>query len=122
VGCRWSRFFLFLFFTFQDKLRSLWKHYFASTNAIIYVVDSNDRERVSESAEELHKMMSDDQLSNTVLLVLANKQDLPQALTGNEVKDKLKLAKLKQKWYLQPCCAKSGEGLTDGLDWLGKQL
>ena len=57
--------------------------------------------------------MSDDQLSNTVLLVLANKQDLPQALNGNEVKDKLKLGKLKQKWFLQPCCAKSGEGLKN---------
>ncbi|XP_048782235.1 ADP-ribosylation factor 5 isoform X2 [Tympanuchus pallidicinctus] len=40
----------------QDKIRPLWRHYFQNTQGLIFVVDSNDRERVQESAEELQKM------------------------------------------------------------------
>uniref|UniRef100_A0A8C2FKZ7 Zgc:77650 n=1 Tax=Cyprinus carpio TaxID=7962 RepID=A0A8C2FKZ7_CYPCA len=42
----------------QDKIRPLWRHYFQNTQGLIFVVDSNDRERVAESAEELSKMVS----------------------------------------------------------------
>ncbi|KAK1875334.1 ADP-ribosylation factor 4 [Dissostichus eleginoides] len=41
----------------QDKIRPLWRHYFQNTQGLIFVVDSNDRERVAESAEELSKMV-----------------------------------------------------------------
>jgi small GTP-binding protein len=30
----------------QDKIRSLWHHYFNNTQALIYVVDSSDKERI----------------------------------------------------------------------------
>ncbi|MCJ8733672.1 hypothetical protein PDJAM_G00226370 [Pangasius djambal] len=40
----------------QDKIRPLWRHYFQNTQGLIFVVDSNDRERVAESADELSKM------------------------------------------------------------------
>ncbi|XP_070644202.1 ADP-ribosylation factor 5 isoform X1 [Bos indicus] len=42
----------------QDKIRPLWRHYFQNTQGLIFVVDSNDRERVQESADELQKMVS----------------------------------------------------------------
>jgi len=42
----------------QDKIRPLWRHYFQNTQGLIFVVDSNDKERVAESREELHKMVS----------------------------------------------------------------
>jgi GTPase SAR1 family protein len=38
------------------------------------VVDSNDRERIGEAAEELQKMLREEELRDVVLLVLANKQ------------------------------------------------
>jgi GTPase SAR1 family protein len=41
----------------QDKIRPLWRHYFQNTQGLIFVVDSNDRERVSEGREELSKMV-----------------------------------------------------------------
>lgn len=107
----------------QDKLRLLWRHYYANTNAVIFVIDSNDRERIGEAKEELHKMLQDSQLADSILLVFANKQDLPHAMDANEVKNKLELLNLKQRtWYIQPCCATTGEGLFDGLDWLASQL
>lgn len=61
----------------QDKIRPLWRHYFQNTQGIIFVVDSNDRERVSEAREELQRMLNEDELRDALLLVFANKQDLP---------------------------------------------
>jgi signal recognition particle receptor subunit beta len=53
------------------------------------------------------------------VLVLANKQDLPQAMTVAEVSEKLQLKEIKDKpWYIQSCSAVSGDGLSEGLDWL----
>ena len=42
----------------QDKIRPLWRHYFQNTQGLIFVVDSNDRERIGEAQEELQKMVS----------------------------------------------------------------
>ena len=41
---------------------------------LIFVVDSNDRERVGEAREELMRMLAEDELRDAVLLVFANKQ------------------------------------------------
>ena len=60
----------------QDKIRQLWKHYYQNTQALIYVVDSSDKERVETARDELQKMLSEDELKDAVLLVLANKQDM----------------------------------------------
>jgi len=43
----------------QDKIRPLWRHYFQNTQGLIFVVDSNDRERITEAQEELQKMVHD---------------------------------------------------------------
>ena len=42
----------------QDKIRPLWRHYYQNTQGIIFVVDSNDTERLEEAKDELHKMVS----------------------------------------------------------------
>ena len=41
----------------QDKIRPLWRHYFQNTQGLIFVVDSNDRERIAEAQDELAKMV-----------------------------------------------------------------
>uniref|UniRef100_A0A8R1DET3 ADP-ribosylation factor 1-like 2 n=5 Tax=Caenorhabditis TaxID=6237 RepID=A0A8R1DET3_CAEJA len=107
----------------QDKIRPLWRHYFQNTQGLIFVVDSNDRERVGEAREELMRMLAEDELRDAVLLVFANKQDLPQAMNAAEVTDKLGLHSLRNRsWYIQATCATSGDGLYEGLDWLSNQL
>lgn len=68
----------------QDKIRPLWRHYFQNTQGIIFVVDSNDRDRVTEAREELQRMLNEDELRDAMLLVFANKQDLP-VRSGNHV-------------------------------------
>ncbi|GJS75061.1 ADP-ribosylation factor 1 [Tanacetum coccineum] len=135
----------------QDKLRPLWRFYFQNTEGIIFAVDSNDRDRVLEARDELHKILNEslssscsqylhhdddddvgnhwhssglrtscifnDELRDAVLLVLANKQDLPNAMNAAEITDKLGLYSLRKRpWYIQSTCATSGEGLCEGLD------
>ena len=107
----------------QDKLRPLWRHYFSNPNGVIFVVDSNDKDRVAQARDELAKMLSEDELRDAVLLVYANKQDLPNAMSTAEVTDKLGLHSLRQRnWFIQGCCATSGEGLYEGLDWLATNV
>eukprot|EP01065_Artemidia_motanka_P008566 TRINITY_DN1431_c0_g1_i2.p2 TRINITY_DN1431_c0_g1~~TRINITY_DN1431_c0_g1_i2.p2 ORF type:complete len:183 (+),score=90.47 TRINITY_DN1431_c0_g1_i2:131-679(+) len=103
----------------QDKLRPLWRHYFEGSDGVIFVVDSNDRDRVSMAKEELQKLMSDSVLKDAALLVLANKQDLPAAMSTSDLTAALDLRELRgREWYVQGTCATTGEGLYEGLDWL----
>ncbi|XP_063955885.1 ADP-ribosylation factor 1-like 2 [Lytechinus pictus] len=107
----------------QDKIRPLWRHYFQNTQGLIFVVDSNDRERMGEAKEELHRMLNEDELRDAVLLVFSNKQDLPNALDANEMRANMGLNTLRNRsWYLQATCATSGDGLYEGLDWLSSEL
>merc|ERR1712154_534627 len=113
----------------QDKIRPLWRHYYQGTQGIIFVVDSNDRERIDDSSsdssakEELHRMLAEDELRDAALLVLANKQDLPNAMSVNEVTERLSLNQLRNRqWYIQSTCATTGDGLYEGLDWLSNAL
>ncbi|XP_010270881.1 PREDICTED: ADP-ribosylation factor 2-like [Nelumbo nucifera] len=107
----------------QDKIRPLWRHYFQNTQSLIFVVDSNDRDRVVEARDELHRMLNEDESRDAVLLVFANKQDLPNAMNAAEITDELGLHSLRQRhWYIQGTCATSGEGLYDGLDWLSNNI
>lgn len=97
------------------QIRPLWRHYFQNTQGLIFVVDSNDRDRIGEARDELHRMVNEDELRDAVLLVFANKQDLPNAMNAAEITDKLGLHSLRQRhWYIQSCCATSGEGLYEG--------
>jgi len=113
----------------QDKIRPLWRHYYQNTQGIIFVVDSNDRDRIDESKEqhnakeELHRMLAEDELRDAVLLVFANKQDLPNAMKVQEVTERLGLNKLRNRqWYIQGTSAPTGDGLYEGLDWLSATL
>jgi len=79
-------------------------------------VDSNDRERTSDAREELHHMLMDAELQGAPLLVLANKQDLPHALPASELTDRLGLQGVQDRqWFIQGCCAVSGDGLYQGM-------
>lgn len=107
----------------QDKIRRLWRHYFQNTQGIIFVVDSSDRDRIDEAGKELHSLMLEHELQNAVLLVLANKQDLPISMTATEIAEKMELNKLRgRKWHIQATCALKGNGLYDGFEWLSREL
>ncbi|XP_067243813.1 ADP-ribosylation factor 4b [Chanodichthys erythropterus] len=107
----------------QDVIRRLWRHYYQNTKGLIFVVDSSDQDRIETAAEELKKMLAEDEMREVVLLVLANKQDLPKAMAVHELTETLGLHALRgRQWFVQPTCAVQGSGLYEGLDWLSDQL
>ncbi|CAE8607748.1 unnamed protein product [Polarella glacialis] len=107
----------------QDKIRPLWRHYYQGTQGLIFVVDSNDRDRVEDAREELNKMLNEDEMREAILLVFANKQDLPNAMPAAEVTEKLGLQNMRNRqWFIQSACATTGDGLYEGLDWLSRTL
>merc|ERR1712217_195623 len=107
----------------QDKIRPLWRHYYQGTQGLIFVVDSNDRDRAEDAREELNKMLNEDEMRDAVLLVFANKQDLPNAMPAAEVTEKLGLHNMRNRqWFIQSACATTGDGLYEGLDWLSRTL
>ncbi|CAF1132448.1 unnamed protein product [Rotaria sordida] len=108
----------------RDKIRPLWRHYYQNTAAIVYVIDSNDRERINEACEELHRMANEDELRTRPILVLANKQDLPNAMSVDELRDKLGMNRLSRdtKWHIQPTIATQNEGIREGFEWLADAI
>ncbi|KAH3765907.1 ADP ribosylation factor 1 [Pelomyxa schiedti] len=106
----------------EDKIRPLWAHYYTGSSAIIFMVDAYDRYRIEEARDELLKLAQEPMLAGLPILVYANKQDLPSAWSGAEVATRMGLTKLTLYshpiWYCQPCCATSGDGIYEGLDWL----
>lgn len=105
----------------RDKIRPLWRHYYANTTGLVFVVDSNDLERIGDARDELHKLSEEDELRNLPILIFANKQDLPNAASADVLKEKLELSKFDQrkiKWYIQPCTATEKKGVSEGFEWL----
>jgi len=75
--------------------------------------------RIVEAGQELTKVIQDQEMARINVLILANKQDVPGALSIDEIKEKMKLESIKDReWCIFPCCAVTGEGLEDGLNWL----
>ncbi|XP_062842991.1 ADP-ribosylation factor 4-like [Trichomycterus rosablanca] len=107
----------------QDVIRPLWRHYYQYTTGLIFVVDSSDRDRIEEAAWELQKMLEEDLLRDAVVLIFANKQDLPHAMSVHEMTERLGLHAMKGRtWYVQSTCAINGSGLYEGLDWIANQM
>jgi len=153
---------------FKIKMK---KHYYQGMTGLIFVIDSNDRERLpipkyqsnvySTAKDELHRMLQEDEAQHIPLLIYANKQDLPQSLSTEEVIESLGVyVETKMDWkkfsdecelqkyvneqgiirciydflpgvtydevnpslqrdvHVQGCCATTGEGLYEGLEWL----
>ncbi|KAK2726630.1 hypothetical protein QYM36_007459 [Artemia franciscana] len=100
----------------QESLRVAWNTYYIHTEFIILVVDSTDRERLSISREELHKVVNQDELKNAAILLFANKQDVKGCMSVAEISRQLNLTSIKtHRWQIQPCCALTGEGPQRGV-------
>lgn len=99
-------------------MRPLWRHYLHNTDAIVFFVDSSDRERMSEARDDLERFLKEDLLRDAPLLVMANKQDLRNVMTVDDITLSLSLSGLSRQWHVQATCATSGAGLLEGLDWL----
>ncbi|KAH7830447.1 Arf1g [Monocercomonoides exilis] len=116
----------------QKELRRLWHYYFDGLDALIFVIDSTDIPRIACTTmecedcvkEELHYLLQCEELRNVALLIYANKQDQSGAVSPKFIREKLELDRVcvGRSWYIQPCCALTGDGLLHGLEWLAKEI
>ena len=107
----------------QESTRSVWDVYYLNTDAIIYVIDSQDDEYLEESKAQFHKLLVHPTLKNATILIFANKQDLPGAKDVNRLIQDYEFDKIKNHiWQIQSCSALKGEGLITGIKWLSEQL
>ncbi len=103
----------------QSSIRPYWRCYYKNTDAVVYVVDSADTERLAIAKDELVAMLQEDELQDAILLVFANKQDLPAALKDAAVSEALGLDQLRNRqWAIFKASALSGNGLYEGIGWL----
>lgn len=73
--------------------------------------------------QELYAMLDEDELKNTILVVFANKQDLPNAMSAAEITESLGLHGIKNRqWTIFQTSAIKGQGLYEGLDFLVEAL
>ena len=106
----------------QESTRSLWNVYYVNTDAIIYVIDTHD-ESYDDSKTQFYKLLENDTLKNAIILIYANKQDLPGAKNVADIIQIYELDTIKDHiWHIQPCSAQTGEGLITGMKWLSDQL
>jgi ADP-ribosylation factor-like protein 3 len=107
----------------QKSIRPYWRNYFDQTDALIYVIDSADRRRMEETGVELQALLDEERLSHVPLLIMANKQDLLSALSPAEITAELGLNEIRERtWQILACSAKTGDGLSDGMEWIVDQI
>ncbi|DBA01564.1 TPA: hypothetical protein N0F65_011535 [Lagenidium giganteum] len=106
----------------QQTIRSYWRNYFEQTDGLVWVVDSADRGRLEMCKQELFRLLDQEKLAGATLIIFANKQDLPGALTEVQIADVLELRTApvfaKRHWNIVSCSAVTGDGLIPGVDWL----
>ncbi|XP_078077222.1 ADP-ribosylation factor-like protein 1 [Mustelus asterias] len=107
----------------QTSIRPYWRCYYSNTDAVIYVVDSCDKDRMGISKSELVAMLEEEELKKAVLVVFANKQDMEQAMSPTEVANALGLPAMKdRKWQIFKTSATKNIGLDEAMDWLVEAL
>jgi ADP-ribosylation factor protein 1 len=107
----------------QDKIRALWPHYFVQTDAVAFVIDSNDRDRFDIAKKELHTLISHKELTGKPFLILANKQDLPYAAKKQEIKKAMQLDIITSSpIHIVECSATKNDKAKLGFEWIAEHL
>ncbi|XP_050225501.1 uncharacterized protein LOC126674980 [Mercurialis annua] len=103
----------------QPGLRSIWEKYYEEAHALVFVIDATCHSRFEDSKSALEKVLRHEDLQGAPLLILANKQDLPDAATGEEIARYLDLKKLDERVYMfEAVSAYDGLGIKESVEWL----
>ncbi|KAI4351778.1 hypothetical protein L6164_006097 [Bauhinia variegata] len=84
----------------QSGLRSIWEKYYEEAHAVIFVIDASSPSRFEDAKSALEKVLRHEDLQGAPLLILANQQDLPEALSSEELARYLDLKKLDERVYM----------------------
>ncbi|ELP87350.1 ADP-ribosylation factor, arf, putative [Entamoeba invadens IP1] len=103
----------------QEVMRPFWRCNFPKTNVVIFVVDSCDKERLPQVAQEISLIGQEKCLKKSVLAIFANKQDDSRhAIAIEQLKTELKLDQLNIQWQVFATSGKTGMGINDGMNWI----
>ncbi|KAK7483924.1 hypothetical protein BaRGS_00024808 [Batillaria attramentaria] len=108
----------------RGKIRPLYRHYYQNTDALMFIIDCGDRERLEDAVQELHKILQEEELAGIPVAILANKQDVPNAMMIDTVsvaigvQDKLR----ERNVCVFATSGTTGEGLFEPLEWLSQQI
>ncbi|CAN1158849.1 Protein WHAT'S THIS FACTOR 9, mitochondrial [Linum perenne] len=103
----------------QIGLRSIWEKYYEEAHAVVFVIDAASPSRFEDAKSALEKVLRHDDLQGAPLLVMANKQDLPDAVKAEELGRYLDLKKLDERVYMfEAVSAYDGLGIKGSLEWL----
>ncbi|CCE90264.1 Arf family GTPase ARL3 TDEL_0B01350 [Torulaspora delbrueckii] len=105
----------------QENLRAMWPEYYPQCHGIIFVVDSTDRSRIGECNEVLQTVMMDEDVEGVPVLMLANKQDRPDAMEVQDIKqifNQMAERLSARDSRVLPLSALTGEGVREAAEWL----
>ena len=96
----------------QKEIRQYWNYYYEGVDALIFVVDASDDERIAECNDQLKKLLVEEKLAKVPILTYANKSDLKGCLGPDEILDKLEMNDINGRdWSLYACSALKGTGV-----------
>ncbi|URE02657.1 ADP-ribosylation factor-related protein [Musa troglodytarum] len=103
----------------QIGLRTIWEKYYEEAHAIVYVIDAGCPSSFEDSKSALGKVLRHEDLQGAPLLILANKQDLPGAVSTEELARYLDLKELNERLHMfEAVSAYNGTGIKFAIDWL----
>ncbi|XP_044467462.1 ADP-ribosylation factor-related protein 1 isoform X2 [Mangifera indica] len=103
----------------QPGLRTIWEKYYEEAHAVVYVIDAACTSRFEDSKSALEKVLRHEDLQGAPLLILANKQDLPDAVSSEELARYLDLKKLDERVYMfEAVSGYDGMGIKESVEWL----
>ncbi|KAK6056312.1 ADP-ribosylation factor family protein [Cooperia oncophora] len=85
----------------QPRFRSMWERYCRGVNAIVFMVDAADEDKLEASRNELMQLLDKAQLDAIPVLVLGNKKDLPGALDERQLIERMNLSAIQNR---EICC------------------
>jgi len=117
------------------QARRVWKTYFPALDAIVFLVDAADTERIIEARDELVSLLQDEEVASAPVLVLGNKIDKPNALSEDHLKHYLGISQVctgkgpvsKAELSTRPmevfmCSVLRRQGYGEGFRWLSQYL
>ncbi|CAJ0554486.1 Ff.00g129990.m01.CDS01 [Fusarium sp. VM40] len=108
-------------YTSEPKIRPAWRSFMTRVHAVVFVIDSADRGTLTEAKTELSYLLKEEMLDHQPFLIFANKQDNPKAMSAAELTEFLDIQQYLErdlKCYVQGSSAVTGDGLTEGLEWV----